>query len=297
MIFKRQITTGRRGERAGGKTSSQWEAASLIVCVCVFGNETHAHFRVKQVFSTAVCKQCVYTGSYIAIVFLTWCRFTRGIERKSCARSSFLATPSYNTHLVQQQHHQTRTTPRSATNMFSPWSCKTWRLAALTATTTVQVWRDPWARRSQSSQCELWLFVIIFWLACFFTNSNICPNLRRPYGPTVRPPILSCVIMTLYALIWLVISHVGWHVIEVGPGPSELRERPCFQWKESASFLWSGIFYRKTVAVVIWVIVTTEQPDQTKERAVSAARFLQKGGREKTRCTNKNTRLFGSSEF
>lgn len=52
------------------------------------------------------------------------------------------------------------------------------------------------------------------------------------------------------------------------------------------------------MAVVIWVIVTTEQPDQSKERAVSAARFLQNGGREKTQCTvNKNTRLFGSSEF
>lgn len=51
------------------------------------------------------------------------------------------------------------------------------------------------------------------------------------------------------------------------------------------------------MAVVIGVIGTTEQPDQTKERAVSAARFLQNGGREKTRCTNKNMRLFGSSEF
>lgn len=51
------------------------------------------------------------------------------------------------------------------------------------------------------------------------------------------------------------------------------------------------------MAVVIWVIVTTEQPDQTKERAVSAARFLQKGGHEKTRCTNKNTRLLAVQSF
>lgn len=50
MIFKRQITTGRRGERESRRENKQPMRSSVSDCVCVFGNETHAHFRVKQVF-------------------------------------------------------------------------------------------------------------------------------------------------------------------------------------------------------------------------------------------------------
>lgn len=69
------------------------------------------------------------------------------------------------------------------------------------------------------------------WLASFFEGGKILTwevQISATHMAQLSLHLLSCVIVTLYALIWLVISHVGWHVIDAGPGLRQLQEWTWF---------------------------------------------------------------------
>ena len=204
---------GERGEEEG-ETGSQSDAAALIVWrrfstidgvkkVCQQTALKYSCTSVTHVFTVV----CVCEAAAAASSSSSSCASPRGIKR-------MLTTSTWSNNTITARAKTTTFLTFAAQNMAADRNNPSPGFGDPCApsapnTPSVSFHRLGWPPFPKADKfCDEW-----------------SPNLSRPYGPSVCPSTVSCVILTRYALIWLVISHVGWHVIEVGQRSSERREQ------------------------------------------------------------------------